>query len=62
MLLIVVFGIQTDHIIYFEAALIITMLGFVATATLAKFLGRGEVIECTVRPISRNGLRGSRRC
>lgn len=45
MLLIVVFGIQTGRTIYFEAALIIAMLGFAATAALAKFLMRGEVIE-----------------
>jgi multicomponent K+:H+ antiporter subunit F len=31
--------------IYFEAALVIGMLGFVATVALAKFLMRGEVIE-----------------
>ena len=30
---------------YFEAALVIGMLGFVSTAALAKFLLRGEVIE-----------------
>ncbi|MGH8663507.1 MAG: monovalent cation/H+ antiporter complex subunit F, partial [Burkholderiales bacterium] len=30
---------------YFEAALAIGMLGFVATAALAKFLMRGAVIE-----------------
>jgi multicomponent K+:H+ antiporter subunit F len=31
--------------LYFEAALVIAMLGFVSTAALAKFLLRGEVIE-----------------
>ena len=30
---------------YFEAAVVIGMLGFVATAALAKFLLRGEVVE-----------------
>ena len=45
MLLIVVFGIRTGSPLYFEAALIIGMLGFAATVTLAKFLMRGEVIE-----------------
>jgi multicomponent K+:H+ antiporter subunit F len=45
MLLIVMFGIQTGRTIYFEAALIIALLGFAATAALAKFLMRGEVIE-----------------
>lgn len=45
MLLIVVFGIRTGSPLYFEAALIIGMLGFAATVALAKFLMRGEVIE-----------------
>lgn len=45
MLLLVTFGIGTGRTIYFEAALVIGMLGFVATVALAKFLMRGEVIE-----------------
>jgi multicomponent K+:H+ antiporter subunit F len=45
MLLLVTFGIGTGRVIYFEAALVIGMLGFVATVALAKFLMRGEVIE-----------------
>ncbi|MDI7862144.1 K+/H+ antiporter subunit F [Rhizobiaceae bacterium n13] len=45
MLLLVTFGIGSGRTIYFEAALIIGMLGFVATVALAKFLMRGEVIE-----------------
>jgi multicomponent K+:H+ antiporter subunit F len=45
MLLLVTFGIGTGNVIYFEAALVIGMLGFVATVALAKFLMRGEVIE-----------------
>jgi multicomponent K+:H+ antiporter subunit F len=45
MLLLVTFGISTGRVIYFEAALIIGMLGFVSTVALAKFLMRGEVIE-----------------
>lgn len=45
MLLIVVFGVRTNSQLYFEAALIIGMLGFAATVALAKFLMRGEVIE-----------------
>lgn len=45
MLLIVTFGIGTGRAVYFEAALVIGMLGFVATVALAKFLMRGEVIE-----------------
>ncbi|MFD1747433.1 K+/H+ antiporter subunit F [Rhizobium helianthi] len=45
MLLLVTFGIGTGRNVYFEAALVIGMLGFVATVALAKFLMRGEVIE-----------------
>jgi len=45
MLQLLAFGIRTGRALYFEAALIIAMLGFVATVTLAKFLMRGEVIE-----------------
>jgi multicomponent K+:H+ antiporter subunit F len=45
MLQLLAFGMRTADIIYFEAALLIGMLGFVATVSLAKFLMRGEVIE-----------------
>ncbi|MBB5691252.1 K+/H+ antiporter subunit F [Roseomonas alkaliterrae] len=44
-MLLLVFGIRSGSTHYFEAALIIALLGFVATAALAKFLMRGEVIE-----------------
>jgi multicomponent K+:H+ antiporter subunit F len=44
-ILLLVFGIRSGSTHYFEAALLITLLGFVATAALAKFLMRGEVIE-----------------
>lgn len=44
-LLMMVFGIRYGTIFYFEAALIISLVGFVSTAALAKFLMRGEVIE-----------------
>jgi len=45
MLILVCFGVRTGTTLYFEAALIIGMLGFVSTVALAKFLMRGEVIE-----------------
>lgn len=45
MLELLAFGVRTGTTIYFEAALVIGMLGFVATVSLAKFLMRGEVIE-----------------
>jgi multicomponent K+:H+ antiporter subunit F len=44
-MLLLVFGIRTGSPHYFEAALLIALLGFVATAALSKFLMRGEVIE-----------------
>lgn len=45
MLLFLTLGIRTGTSFFFEAALAIAMLGFVATVALAKFLMRGEVIE-----------------
>lgn len=45
MLLVITFGIQSGSTLYFEAALVIAILGFVSTSALAKFLMRGEVIE-----------------
>lgn len=45
MLMLLAFGIRSGSALYFEAALIIALLGFVGTAALAKFLLRGEVIE-----------------
>ena len=45
MLLVLTFGMRSGSDLYFEAALVIGMLGFVSTAALAKFLLRGEVIE-----------------
>jgi len=45
MLVMLTLGMRGGDTYYFEAALVIGMLGFVATAALAKFLLRGEVIE-----------------
>ncbi|MGH6918683.1 MAG: K+/H+ antiporter subunit F [Geminicoccaceae bacterium] len=45
MLLLLTFGIRTGSTLYFEVALVIALLGFVATVAAAKFLLRGEVIE-----------------
>jgi multicomponent K+:H+ antiporter subunit F len=45
MLLLLVFGMKTGSTLYFEAALVISILGFVSTLALAKFLMRGEIIE-----------------
>jgi multicomponent K+:H+ antiporter subunit F len=45
MLMLLAFGIKSGVTIYFEAAFIVAVLGFVSTVALAKFLLRGEVIE-----------------
>lgn len=45
MILMLLFGIRSFTTLFFEAALVIGVLGFVATVALAKFLLRGEVIE-----------------
>ena len=45
MLLLLVFGIGSGATLYFEVALVIGLLGFVATVAMAKFLMRGEVVE-----------------
>ena len=45
MLLVLTVGVRMATALYFEAALVIGALGFVATTALAKFLLRGEVIE-----------------
>jgi multicomponent K+:H+ antiporter subunit F len=44
-MILLTFGIRTGSTTYFEAALVIALLGFVSTAAMAKFLMRGEVIE-----------------
>ena len=45
MLLALVLGIRWSSSVYFDAALLIALFGFVSTAAMAKFLLRGEVIE-----------------
>jgi multicomponent K+:H+ antiporter subunit F len=45
MLLFVVTGMRLGTPFFFEAAMVIGILGFVATVAMAKFLLRGEVIE-----------------
>lgn len=43
--LVVLLGIGLGSSVYFEAALLIAMMGFVATAALCKFLLSGDIIE-----------------
>ena len=43
--LIVLLGIAQGTAVYFEAAMIIAMLGFVSTVAYARFVLRGDIIE-----------------
>lgn len=43
--LLVLLGIYLDSSLYFEAALLIAMMGFVGTVALCKYLLRGDIIE-----------------
>jgi multicomponent K+:H+ antiporter subunit F len=43
--LLVLLGIELTSNLYFEAALLIAMMGFVGTAALCKYLMRGDIIE-----------------
>ncbi len=43
--LLLVYGIYASSQLYFEAALLIAMLGFVSTVAVCKFLLRGDIIE-----------------
>jgi multicomponent K+:H+ antiporter subunit F len=45
MLILVVLGIRSRSLVYFDMALLIALFGFVGSIALAKFLLRGEVIE-----------------
>lgn len=45
MLLLIVIGMRVGSQLYFEIALLIALLGFVGSISMAKFLLRGEVIE-----------------
>jgi multicomponent K+:H+ antiporter subunit F len=43
--LLVLLGIQLRSELYFEAALVIAMLGFVSTVVLSKYVLRGDIVE-----------------
>ncbi len=43
--LLVLFGIRQQSQIYFEAALLIALMGFIGTLALCKYLLRGDIIE-----------------
>lgn len=43
--LLIVIGVRLDDSVYFEAALVIGLLGFVGTMAMARYLIRGDIIE-----------------
>jgi multicomponent K+:H+ antiporter subunit F len=43
--LVVLLGIRHGTAIYFEAALLVSLLGFISTVALARYLTRGDVVE-----------------
>lgn len=43
--LLVLLGIQRGSQLYFEAALLIAMLGFAGTVVLSKYVLRGDIVE-----------------
>jgi multicomponent K+:H+ antiporter subunit F len=43
--LLILVGMRFNTALFFEAALIIAMLGFVGTVALSKYLMRGDIIE-----------------
>ena len=43
--LLIVLGVHLSTTVFFEAALLIALTGFVATAALARYLARGNVMD-----------------
>ncbi|MBA4289940.1 MAG: K+/H+ antiporter subunit F [Pseudomonas sp.] len=43
--LLVLFGIWLNSTLYFEAALLIAIMGFIGTVAVTKYLLRGDIIE-----------------
>lgn len=43
--LVVLLGIRHGSDLFFEAALLVALLGFAATVALARYLSRGDIIE-----------------
>ncbi|KKO49567.1 cation:proton antiporter [Arsukibacterium sp. MJ3] len=43
--LIILYGLLMDSPLYFEAALLIAMIGFISTVAVCKFFLRGDIIE-----------------
>lgn len=45
MLTLLMLGIRSSSVVYFDMALLIALFGFIGSIALAKFLLRGEVVE-----------------
>lgn len=43
--LLILFGILSDTAMYFEAALLFAMVGFISTVAYCRFILRGDIIE-----------------
>ncbi len=43
--LLVLIGIHYDSTVYFEAALLIALMGFISTVAVCKYVTRGDIIE-----------------
>lgn len=43
--LLILLGIHLDRTVYFEVAMVISMLGFVGTVVLSKYILRGNIIR-----------------
>ena len=43
--LVVLFGLRQQSMLYFEAALLIAVMGFIGTIALSKYLLRGDIME-----------------
>jgi multicomponent K+:H+ antiporter subunit F len=41
----ILLGIRYDSFAYFEAALVVALMGFVATVALARYIAQGEVLD-----------------
>ena len=43
--LVILFGLRQGSMLYFEAALLIAVMGFIGTIALGKYLLRGDIME-----------------
>jgi multicomponent K+:H+ antiporter subunit F len=43
--LLILLGIYLDSALYFEAAILIALMGFIGTVALCKYLLRGDIVE-----------------